>query len=247
MHLAFIMVCPMAAGRDHRLQTATAGEQVVVVGAGEQGAIAYEYFSRDSPHDVVAFAVEREYLDGDAYCDRPLIALDELPERYPPATHRAFVAVSSTQLNRVRRRLYDHVKAAGYDCVSYVSSAAFCWHDVQVGENTFVFENNVLQHDVRLGDNVILWSGNHVGHQTVIEDDVFIASHAVISGFVTVGRSSYLGVNCCVADTLTLGHDCVIGAGAVVVKNTEPRQVYVGNPARATGRDSFDTFAVQER
>ena len=34
------------------------------------------------------------------------------------------------------------------------------------------------------------------------------------------------------------------GAGAVVVKDTDSRQVYVGNPARATGRDSFSAFNV---
>ena len=101
-----------------------------------------------------------------------------------------------------------------------------------------------MQHQVRVGDNVVLWSGNHIGHQTVIENDCFIASHVVISGFCTVGRGSYLGVNSSVNDQLSLAEDCVIGAGAVVVENTEPRQVYVGNPARATGRDSFAVFNV---
>jgi sugar O-acyltransferase (sialic acid O-acetyltransferase NeuD family) len=228
----------------HPLQTATAGERIVVIGAGEQGAIAYEYFTYDSPHEVVAFAVEPQFREGDEFCGLPLLALDELAAAYPPATHRAFVAVSSTHLNRVRRRLYDVVKSAGYDCVSYVSSRAFVWHNVEIGENTFVFEANVLQHGVKVGDNVILWSGNHVGHQTVIEDDVFIASHAVISGFCTIGRSAYLGVNCCVANNLELAADCVIGAGAVVVKPTDARQVYVGNPAKANGRDSLATFGV---
>lgn len=118
------------------------------------------------------------------------------------------------------------------------------WHNVQSGENTFIFESNVLQHDVRVGDNVILWSGNHVGHQTVIEDDCFITSLVVLSGFCRVGRRSYLGVNSSIRDGLSLAEDCVIGAGAVVVKDTDPRQVYVGNPARATGRDSFAVFDV---
>jgi sugar O-acyltransferase (sialic acid O-acetyltransferase NeuD family) len=240
------MVGGMERGRSarHPLQTASEGERVVIVGAAEQGAIAYEYFTHDSPHEVVAFSVEAQFLASDVFCGLPVVAFDEMADAYPPDAHRAFVAISSTQLNRARRRLYDAVKAAGYDCLSYVSSQAFVWHNVEIGENTFVFEANVLQHGVRLGDNVILWSGNHVGHQTVIEDDCFVASHAVISGFCTVGRSAYLGVNCTIANDLALAPDCIIGAGAVVVKDTEPRQVYVGNPARPTGRDSFATFGV---
>ena len=30
------------------------------------------------------------------------------------------------------------------------------WHNVEVGENSFIFENNVVQHRVRIGNNVIL-------------------------------------------------------------------------------------------
>ena len=220
------------------------GRPLVIVGAGENAEIAYEYFTHDSPHTVVAFVVEREYLDATELYGQPIVALDELPSRYPPADHLAFVAISSTHLNRVRMRLYGAIKTAGYECASYVSSNAFVWHNVTIGENTFVFENNVLQHHVAVGDNVVLWSGNHVGHRTRIGDHCFVSSHVVISGYCVIGESSFLGVNACLGDGIKIGNDCVIGAGAVVVRDTEPRGVYVGNPAKATGRDSFDSFGV---
>lgn len=235
---------PPAAGARHPLQTAGHGDPVVIIGTGEQAAIACEYLTCDSPHEVVAFSAEADHLTTDTFCGRPVVPLDRLASYYPPASHRALVAVSSTQLNRLRRRLYEAVKAAGFDCVSYVSTAAFVWPSVQIGENAFIFENNVIQRMAQIGNNVILWSGNHVGHQTVIEDDCFVASHVVISGFCSVGRGSYLGVNSCVRDGLSLAEECVIGAGAVVVKDTEARGVYVGNPARPTGRDSLTTFGV---
>lgn len=231
--------------RRHHLQTHQTGDRVVIVGAGEQAELAFEYFTRDSRHEVVAFAVEREFLREEHFCGLPVLALDELVGAHPPEQFRAFVAISSTQLNRVRRRLFDWVKAAGYDCISYVASDAFVWPSVEIGENTFVFEHNVLQHGVSVGDNVILWSGNHVGHRTTIADDCFISSQVVISGFCSVGRGSFLGVNSCVADNVAIAEDCVVGAGAVVVKDTRARQVYYGNPARPTGSDSFAAFGVQ--
>ncbi len=222
------------------------GQKLVVVGAGEQAEIAYEYFTHDSPHEVVGFSVESEFLDRKELFGLPVVAFEEITDRYPPGEFRAFVAISSTQLNRIRMRLYEAVKKLGYDCVSYVSSHAFVWHDVKIGENTFVFENNVLQYGVSVGDNVILWSGNHVGHQTKIEDHCFVSSHVVISGFCTIGSGCFLGVNSCFGDGLTVAPDCVVGAGAVVVKDTESRKVYVGNPAKPLDRDSFETFGVQE-
>jgi sugar O-acyltransferase (sialic acid O-acetyltransferase NeuD family) len=223
------------------------GNQIVLVGAGEQGEIAYEYFTHDSPHEVVGFAVEPQFRDQDELFGLPVIDLDQIAERFPPDTYRAFVSVSSTHLNRVRARLYRHVKELGYSCETYVSSHAFVWRDVEIGENTFIFENNVLQYGVSVGDNVILWSGNHVGHQTRIADDVFISSHVVISGFCEIGRSSFLGVNSCFADKTTVAADTVVGAGAVVVKNTKPGGVYVGNPAKPLERyDAYASFKVPD-
>jgi sugar O-acyltransferase (sialic acid O-acetyltransferase NeuD family) len=221
-------------------------DRIVIVGAGEQAQIAWEYFTHDSPHQVVAFAVEREYLDGaEGYEGLPVVALDELTERYPADSHKAFVALSSQKLNRVRERLYLAVKDLGYECASYVSSRAFVWRNVKIGENCMIFEHNVLQHFVEVGDNCVLWSGNHVGHRTRIGNHVFVSSHCVISGYCEIGDYCFLGVNSCYADNLKVAKDCVIGAGAVVVKPTEERGVYVGSPAQNKG-DAYRSFGLDE-
>ena len=231
-------------GMRHPLQTEFTGERVVIVGTGEWGATAFEYFSYDSPHEIVAFSAEAAFIKSDTYCGLPVVPLEQLAKAYPPDQYSAFVAVSDIQLNRVRRRLFDTVKAAGFRCVSYVSSHTFMLRNVEIGENTFVQENAALEYMVRLGDNVSLGAGTCVGHSSVIEDDCYLGPHAAVSGNSRVGRGSFLGVNSCVADGVFVGEDCVIGAGAVVLKDTKPRQVYVGNPARPTGRDSFAAFGV---
>jgi sugar O-acyltransferase (sialic acid O-acetyltransferase NeuD family) len=145
----------------------------------------------------------------------------------------------------VRTRLYQATKRKGYECVSYVSSRAFVWRNVEIGENCFIMESNVLQYRVRIGNNVVLWSGNHIGHQTIIHDHVFISSHVVVSGYCEVGESCFLGVNSCIANNVRIGKDCLIGMGAVVTKNTEERKVYVGNPAKPI-KDSFAVFGLNE-
>jgi sugar O-acyltransferase (sialic acid O-acetyltransferase NeuD family) len=216
----------------------------VIVGIGETADIAYEYLTHDSEHEVVAFSAEEQWIDEDSMAGLPVVPIERLAESFDPSRYACFVAVSSTQLNRVRTRLYREVKRQGFSCVSYVSSHAFVWRNVTIGENVFVFENNVLQHNVRVGDNAVLWSGNHVGHRTTIGDNCFVSSHCVISGFCEIGESSFLGVNSTFADGVKVGQDAVVGAGAVVIANLPPRGVYVGNPARATGRDSFETFGV---
>jgi sugar O-acyltransferase (sialic acid O-acetyltransferase NeuD family) len=223
---------------------ADSGERVVIIGTGEQAAIAFEYLTHDSPHEVAAFSAEAQFLGSGTYCGRPVVALGELADAYPPDAYRAFVAVSSARLNRVRRRLLDRVRSAGFSCISYVSSRAFVSPSAQIGENAFIFENCVLQPRSQVGDNALLWTGAFVAHQTVVEGDCCLSAYAAVAGFCRVGRASFLGISSCVADTVSIAPDCVVGAGAVVIRDTEPRQVYVGNPARPTGRDSFETFHV---
>jgi sugar O-acyltransferase (sialic acid O-acetyltransferase NeuD family) len=225
----------------------SSSRKLVIVGDGEFGEIAFEYFTHDSEYDVVAFAVEAPYRKRDELFGLPVVDLEAVAERYPPSTHDAFVAITNTQLNRVRTRLYGTMKEAGYRLATYVSSRAFVWHNVQVGDNCFIFENNVLQYHVRIGNNVVLWSGNHVGHRTVIRDNCFVTSHAVISGYCDIGSSCFVGVNCCVADNTTVPDDCILGMGSVVVRSlAEAGRVYVGNPARPMEKSSYDAFGVPE-
>jgi len=228
----------------HPLQALSAGERVVIVGTGETAAVAFEYFCHDTPHEVVAFSAEAPFIEADSYCGLPVVPLDELADAYPAAATRVFVAVALVQLNRVRRRLYRAVKAAGFDCVSYVSSHAVVTPNVKIGENSFVQEHAALQYGARVGDNVFVGSGTCLGYRSVVEDDCYAGPHVTVGDFCRVGRASFLGANSCVADGRLVAEDCIIGAGAVILKDTAARQVYLGNPARPLGRDSFETFGV---
>lgn len=222
-------------------------KKLVIVGAGEFGEIAYEYFSFDSEYEVVAFAVENQYKSLDILFDLPVIDFENIEKMYPAQEYETFVAVTYVKLNRARRRLYDACKAKGYHCASYVSSHAFVWHNVKIGENTFIFEDNTVQYHVSIGNNVVLWSGNHIGHRTIIEDDCWLTSHDVVSGYCRIGQGSFIGVNATMGDNVKIAKDTVLGAGALTVKSLEQEGcVYVGNPAKPMGRTAYMQFGIDE-
>ena len=217
-------------------------KKLVIVGDSALAEIAFEYFTHDSPYEVVAFAVERAYLKRDTLFDLPVVALEDLPARFAPADHDVFVAVAYGQLNRLRARLLRAAKEMGYRPASYVSSRAFVWRNVSLGEHCFVMENNVVQPFVRIGDNVVLWSGNHIGHHSVIGDNVFISSHVVVSGFSTVGANSFLGVNSTMANNLTLGRDCWVGPNVTLMGDTPDGTLYPaasGEPSKVSAPRFF--------
>ncbi len=208
-----------------------APKPLVIIGNGEIAEMAFEYFDADSDREVAAFAIGADYIKEPTLNGRPVTPLEGLAERYPPDAYDAFVAIGDGQLNRLRREHVDGCKAMGYALASYVSSRAFVWRNVEIGENCFILEHNVLQPFTTIGDNVTLWSGNHIGHRSVIEDDVFLASHICVSGFCRIGARSFVGVNASFAAHVEVGADNFIAMGAVVTKSTEPDGVYQGMPA----------------
>lgn len=220
---------------------------LLIVGDGEFAEIAYEYFTYDSTYEVVGFAVERAHLKRESLYNLPVVALEEAEKRFPPSHHSAFVAVTYTQLNRVRTRLFAVVKAMGYLPATYVSSRAFVWRNATIGENCFIFENNVIQHHVVIGDNVVMWSGNHVGHRSVVKDNCFLSSHVVVSGYCEVGENSFIGVNSTLADHVKIARDCFIGAGSVIARDTEAGKVYKGpREAEPAAVGALRFFRVKE-
>jgi len=205
--------------------------KVVIFGAGDIARLAYYYFTRDSEHEVVAFTVDRQYLKGDVFLGLPLLDFERVAARYPPDTHKMFIALSYAKMNKVRAEKYYKTKSLGYELVSYVSSKCSFLSDNPVGENCFILEDNTIQPFVKIGNNVTLWSGNHIGHDSVIEDHCFITSQVVVSGCVHIREYCFIGVNATLRNGITIAPETLIGAGAIIMKDTVEKGVYV--PQRA--------------
>jgi sugar O-acyltransferase (sialic acid O-acetyltransferase NeuD family) len=213
---------------------------VVIFGTGDFARIAAVYLREDSDHEVVAFTVDERYIVETELLDLPVVPFENLLKTHPPEAFVMFVAIGFSRVNKARTEVYHRCKELGYELISYISSCAHVLVPVEIGDNCFVFEANVIQPFVRIGNNVILWSGNHIGHDSVIEDHCFIASHAVISGNVTIGHSCFVGVNATFRDAIHVAPECVIGAGAVVMGDTERGAVLAVRGTEPIARKSWE-------
>jgi len=213
---------------------------VVIFGLGDFARAACVYLEADSPRRVAAFTVDREYLDAPELLGKPVVPFEDLPRTHPPGTFDMLVGMGYGRVNESRAEKYRECKELGYELISYVSSRALVWPNVEYGDNVFIFEANVIQPFVRIGSDVVIWSGNHIGHDTTIGDHVFIASHAVISGNVSIGDYCFVGVNATFRDGITVGERSVIGAGAVLLEDTERGSVHPATHTAAIAKKSWD-------
>jgi len=201
--------------------------KLIIFGAGDIAKLAHYYFTRDSQYEVVAFTVDKQYLTGHNYLGLPLIEFETVHEQYPPDKFKMFIAVSYVKMNKIRAEKYHKAKEMGYDLVSYISSRCSFLTDNPAGDNCFILEDNTIQPFVKIGNNVTLWSGNHIGHDSIIEDHCFLSSHIVVSGHVHIHPYCFIGVNATLRDGITIASKTLIGAGAVIMKDTIEKGVYI--------------------
>lgn len=184
------------------------------------------YLTADAGRDVAAFAVHREYLDETELLDFPVVAVEDLRDRYPPAEHDVCVALGFLRINAARAQVCEEIEALGYELASYTSSIATCWPRASVGtRNTLLLDQTVVGPFARIGDDAIL-NGCNINHDAVVEDHCFVATGATIGGEALLGSHSFVGLNATVRNGVTVAPRCVIGAGALIKRDTREGEVY---------------------
>lgn len=209
-------------------------KKVIVFGTGDISQIAHLYLSEDAGHEVVAFTMDKEYIKEDIFFGLPVVAFENLEEKFSQNEYKLFIPLSYTKINKLREKKFIEAKEKGYSFVTYIHPKATVASNAKIGENCFIFEDNTIQPFVTIEDNCILWSGNHIGHHSVIKANCFIASHVVISGGCEIGENTFIGVNATLRDHIKIGKSNVVGAGALILGDTEENKVYMATATEAS-------------
>jgi sugar O-acyltransferase (sialic acid O-acetyltransferase NeuD family) len=205
-------------------------KKLIIYGNGAVASATYFMFLHDSPVEVSAFTVDREFIKEDALFDLPVIPFDQVDSSYPPDGYDMHIAVGHVRVNRVRAQKYAQAKEMGYRLINYISSRSVTWPGLLIGDNCKIGPNCTINPFVELGNDVRIGSGSNVGHHTLINDHVSLAANVTIAGNVTVEPYCLIGANATIRDRITIARECVIGAGAVILQDTRPREVYLGRP-----------------
>jgi sugar O-acyltransferase (sialic acid O-acetyltransferase NeuD family) len=200
--------------------------KIVVFGISQLAELAHFYLTHDSPHDVVAFTVDRAWLQDETWKGLPVVPFEDVEAHFPPGEYQMFIPMSFKKMSHNRAEKFHAAKEKGYRLISYVSSKATTWPDLDIGENCFIFEDNTIQPFVKIGDNCVLWSGNHIGHHTTIKDHVFITSQVVISGCCVIEDHCFFGVNATIRDETVVARETLVGAGALILRDTHEFELY---------------------
>lgn len=205
--------------------------KIIIYGNGDFGRLMYHYFDTDSEYKVVAFCADNKYIVENTFCKLPLIAFEDIETLYPAEEYKIFIAIGYSNM-RARAEKYNNVRKKQYSCVNYIHSTAIVDQSLLLGENNAIFANVTIEPFVTIGDNNIIWSSATICHNVKIKNHSFLASQTLIGGFTIVNNNCFLGFNSTVLHNIEIAQETLIGAKALITKDTKKYSKYIGIPAK---------------
>jgi sugar O-acyltransferase (sialic acid O-acetyltransferase NeuD family) len=207
--------------------------RVVILGAGGHGRAVADLCRETEAFVVIGFT--------DPAVAGPVLGLPVLGDDAEAVTafregrsDAAVVGIGNTALE-ARRRLFDHLVAAGVPTPAVVHPRAVIARSAALGAAAVVFAGAIVGAGARLGDNVVLYSGAVVEHDCRVERHAYLGPGVVLAGSVTVRESAMLGAGAIVLPGVEIGRGARVGAGAVVTAGVADGLTVAGVPARPIG------------
>jgi acetyltransferase-like isoleucine patch superfamily enzyme len=114
-----------------------------------------------------------------------------------------------------------------------------------IGDSTLIGTNCVIDGNTKIGERVSIQTGVYIPLFSEIGDSVFMGPFSKLTNDKYMKRKEYklkgpiieddvsLGANSVILPGLQIKKGTMVGAGAVVTKNTEKNEIVVGNPAHS--------------
>jgi sugar O-acyltransferase (sialic acid O-acetyltransferase NeuD family) len=212
-------------------------KKVVIFGTGELAQRIFFYL-KDSDDQVIAFCANRSKIDKEELLGLPVIAFENIEEKFPPTEFSMFIALAYSEMNKKRAKFFNEAKNKDYELYSFIHPSTKVWDEFEMGENCFILANNVIQPFVKIGNNVLIGSNNLISHNTTIGDNCFITSNVTMGGHITMGKNCFVGLSATINQRIKIGDECIIGAGTIITKDINDKEVYAENSSKKLPQSS---------
>ena len=113
-----------------------------------------------------------------------------------------------------------------------------------IAENTLIGTNSIIDGNVTIGRNVSIQTGVYIPPLSIIGNNVFMGPFSKLTNDKYMMRKKFDLIGPSIEDNVSLGansiifpgvrvrYGTIVGAGAVVTKDTKEKEIIIGNPAK---------------
>lgn len=203
----------------------------VIIGAGTYGEV-YLAYLQEAGVDIIGFLDDNPKFEGKEVHGVPVLggisSLETLKD-----TDGIEAVYCPLGNNILRVRFLSYARELGYKTPNYIHPSVLISPNVTIGEGVYILLGTTIMPHTVIKDFVMISMGVHLAHHNVLDEGVFLSTGCNFGASIHAHKYAYCGISSTIMTGLhELGEDCLIGAGAVVIRDVEPKAVMAGVPAK---------------
>ena len=203
--------------------------EITIIGAGTYGAVIAE-LAAECGYEIRSFLDDNEEAWGRTYLGAEISGPVDAALRSLPQGTAVAVALGD---NCLRLRYLRQARELGHVTPTLISPGATVSPSATIEDGVFLHHGSHVWTQARLGLGTILSPHATVAHHTTLGDGCFVSTAANVGASITVGATAMFGINSTTSTGVArIGEGTLVGAGAVIIRDTEPFGVYVGSPGK---------------
>lgn len=167
-------------------------EKIILIGGGGHCKSVIDVIEQEGRFEIAGI-IEKYVGESEAVLGYPLIGTDDELEQLRQEYSYAFVTIGHLASNKVRVKLFEKLKALGFQIPIIVSPLAYVSKHAKVASGTVVMHHALLNAAVEVGENCIINSKTLLEHDVHVGDNCHISTGAILNGGVSVAANSFVG------------------------------------------------------
>jgi sugar O-acyltransferase (sialic acid O-acetyltransferase NeuD family) len=189
---------------------------LLLVGAGAHAASCIDVVEQHGGFRIVGLVGTPEEV-GERVLGYEVLGSDALLPELATSVGRALVSVGHIKTAVTRMRIFELLRALGFELPTVISPRAWVSPHANIGAGSIVMHGAIVNARARVGRNCILNTQSLVEHDAHVADHCHIATGAILNGGTSVGEGTFVGSNSCVRQEIRIGARCVVGMGERVL------------------------------
>lgn len=135
--------------------------------------------------------------------------------------------------NTARLKIMTRINNAGGDTPTLIHPTATISPSAEIGKGVYIQANANIWTKVKIDDFCIISPNVVIAHHSTIGKACLVSTLSGVGASINIEDKVFIGMGCTIVTGMhTVGQNSIIGAGAVVLKDTDKNSVYAGVPAK---------------
>ena len=204
--------------------------RLAIIGAGELGKLVAYHAATDAGFEIAGYY--DDFVKTESFNGKPVLGKCDqiLADHKEKVFDQLFIGIGYDHMD-VRSKYFEQFSGQ-IPFANIIHSSSYIDPSCKLGTGIFILPGNVLDLEVTVEDNVLINTGGTIAHHSKIGAHSFLAPAVQIAGLVMVAERCFIGIGATIVDCINVATGSVIGAGSVVLNDTEENSVSVGVPAK---------------